>query len=159
MGLEKFGLIILLNYLNQMGQVKNHLQMALKEVLMAMQASLDIVSKSTANTILSSSTEILEPLLNPVQKIINYTIEKVTPSEMRANLPAGESTRIKEYIVDSIISAINDEIINTKGATSEKYKLKIEALSTVKQVLINQKKAPFSPYDEETAVPKSANVA
>lgn len=159
MGFEKFGLIVLLNYLNQMGQVRNHLQMALREILLAMQSSLDIVSKSTANTILSSSSEMLEPLLKPVQKIIHYTLDKVTPSETRVDLRADESTRIKEYIVDSIISAIDDEIINTKGATSEKYKLKIEALSTVKQVLVNQKKVPFSPYEEEASVPKTANAA
>jgi len=156
MGFEKFGLIILLNYLNQMGQVKNHLQMALKEILLAMQASLDIVSKSTANTILSNSSEMFEPFLSPVQKIINYTIDKVTPAEMRADLRADESARIKEYIVDSIISAIDDEIINTKGTTSEKYKLKIEALSTVKQVLINQKKNPLHPEDVEALAAKVA---
>ena len=156
MGFEKFGLIILLNYLNQMGQVKNHLQMALKEILLAMQASLDIVSKSTANTILSNSSEMFEPFLSPVQKIINYTIDKVTTAEMRADLRADESARIKEYIVDSIISAIDDEIINTKGTTSEKYKLKIEALSTVKQVLINQKKNPLHPEDVEALAAKVA---
>ncbi|MBI2340046.1 MAG: hypothetical protein HYU99_06765 [Deltaproteobacteria bacterium] len=159
MGLEKFGLIILLNYLNQMGQVKNHLQLALKEILLAMQSSLDIVSKSTANTILSSSSEMLEPLLGPVQKIINYTIDRITPVEMRIDLRDEESRRIKQHIVDSIISAIDDEILNTRASTSEKYKLKVEALSTVKQVLLNQKKAPFHPEDVEAPSARPAKVA
>lgn len=159
MGFEKFGLLILLNYLNQLGEVKNHLQLALREVLLAMQSSLEIVGKSTNNTALSGSKDFIDPFLGPVQKILSYTIEKVNPEQTTDEeiQKIGNTMQLKDHIVQSIISAIDDEIVNTKGTTSEKNKLKVEALNTVKQVLIQQKKKPF-PFKANSKAPKS-NVA
>lgn len=157
MGLEKFGLLILINYLNQLGEVKNHLQMALKEVLLAMQSSLEIVGKSTNNTVLSGSKDLIDPILGPVQKVLNFTIDKVSPVDPNQPISFDDSMQIKEHIVESIISAIDDEIENTKGTSNEKNKLKIEALNTVKQVLGQQKKKPVR--FEEGKPAKKAKVA
>lgn len=157
MGLEKFGLLILINYLNQLGEVKNHLQLALKEVLLAMQSSLEIVGKSTNNTVLSGSKDIIDPFLGPVQKVLNFTINKVTPENPDQPINLDDTMQIKEHIVESIISAIDDEIENISGTTSEKNKMKVEALNTVRQVLSQQKKKPIN--FEGTKNPKTANVA
>lgn len=157
MGLEKFGLLILINYLNQLGEVKGHLQLALREVLLAMQSSLEIVGKSTNNTVLSGSKDIIDPLLGPIQKVLNFSINKVSPTDPHQTLNLDDSLQIKEHIVESIISAIDDEIINTKGTSSEKNKLKVEALNTVKQVLSQQKKRPVNFGEGKSS--KKANVA
>ncbi|EKD42617.1 MAG: hypothetical protein ACD_73C00083G0001, partial [uncultured bacterium] len=46
-----------------------------------------------------------------------------------------------------IISAIDEEISSVRGTTTEKGKLKVEALQTVKHVLVNQKNKPITPFD------------
>ena len=55
-------------------------------------------------------------------------------------------------------NAIDDEIANTRSTLNEKNKLKIEALYTVKQVLVNQKKRQPAAVPEK-GLSKSANVA
>lgn len=140
MNLEKFGLLFLINYFNQLGTVKNHLQLAFKEVLLAMHSSFEIVNQTVGKSILGKHLDIITPLLGQVQGVLDYTIEKVTPVDASQNPLSGEEhLRIKEHIVNSIISAIDEEIENISETTSEKNKLKVEALQTVKQVLVHQK--------------------
>lgn len=141
MNLEKFGLLFLINYFNQLGTVKNHLQLAFKEVLLAMQSSFDIVNHTVGKSILGKHVDLITPLIGQVQGVIDYTIEKVTPpaSSSQAPLSGEDHLRIKEHIVNSIISAIDEEIENISETATEKNKLKVEALQTVKQVLVNQK--------------------
>ncbi len=140
MNFEKLGLLFLINYFNQLGEVKNHLLAALKEVLMAVQTSVDIVGQSATKKILGGQFDLLSPVFRQVQGVIQYSIDRVGPmTPSKAELSLEEGLKLKEHIVNSIISAIEDEIENTRGTTTEKAKLKIEALQTVKQVLQNQK--------------------
>ena len=155
MSLEKIGLLFLLNYLNQLGTVKDHLLLAVREMLLAMQASVDIVSQTAGKTLLGNRGDFVSPLVKQVQGVLNYTIEKVTPENGIEELKKLENGfKLKANIVESIVSAINDEIENISDTSNEKNKLKIEALNTVKQVLMHQKK---SSRTKEAA--KSANVA
>lgn len=157
MSLEKLGLLFLINYFNQLGEVKNHVLLALKEILLAVQSSVEIFNQSARQPLLGNKTEFLDPLFSQVNRVLNFTIEKVAPdgvSQMPSYFPEG--MKLKEHIVSSIISAIDDEIENTREPVSEKSKLKVEALQTVRQVLINQKKKPVVPFSDHT---KPANVA
>lgn len=152
MNLEKLGLMLLLNTFNQLGQVKNHLQIALKEVLLAIQATIDIATKSPPESLLGSNQEVIGLLFTPVQKVLTYTLDKVSPPV--AESPPTEAPHLKNHIVDSIISAIDDEIENIRDTSGEKGKLKVEALMTVKQVLLQQ-------TQKSSSIPsaRSANVA
>ncbi len=152
MNLEKLGLMLLLNTFSQLGNVKNHLQTALKEVLLAIQATLDIATKSPPESLLGSNKEVISLLFTPVQKVLTYTIDKVSPPVTETS--SSETPHLKNHIVDSIISAIDDEIENTLDTSSEKGKLKVEALMTVKQVLLQQ-------TQKSSSIPaaRSANVA
>jgi len=141
--LEKLGLMILLNYFNQMGTVKNHLQLALKQVLLAVQASMEIVKQAPPTNLLGGNRETLNLIFGPIQKVLEFSIDKVDPNPEfeEAQKKMNETLHIKEHILSSIISVIDDEIENTRHVTSEKSKLKIEALTTVKQVLMTQNQA------------------
>lgn len=138
MSLEKLGLLFLLNYFNQLGTVRNHMQLALRELLLAMQASVEITLDSANKTVLGNKMEAFSPLTQQLMSLIQFSIDKVTPSDGLPDPMVDEGHKLKEHIVNSIISAIDDEIENTKGTMNEKNKLKIEALYTVKQVLLNQ---------------------
>ncbi len=143
MKLEKIGLMLILNYLNQLGTVKNHLQLAVKQVLLAVQASIDIVAKSPPQSLLGSNKEVITLLFTPIQKMLEYSIDRVSPATtssevLEENKNSTEGRFLKEHIVSSIISVIDDEIENTRDTASEKSKLKIEALNTVKKVLLAQ---------------------
>jgi len=141
MNLEKIGLMFLLNYFNQLGDVKHHMMQAFREVLMAMQSSIEIVSKTSEKALNATPLEPLQSLMGQVQSVVRYAVDWVEPyTDTKARLTREESIRLKENVVNSIISAINDEIETTRVVSSEKNKLKVEALQTVKQVLINQKK-------------------
>lgn len=156
--LEKIGLMILLNYFNQMGTVKNHLQLALKQVLLAMQASMEIIKQAPPTNLLGGNRDTINLLFGPIQKILEFSIEKVEPAPefVESEKKLQEAMKIKGHILSSIISVIDDEIENTRNVTSEKSKLKIEALSTVKQVLLTQcqQTTPTS-----TITPKQSRVA
>lgn len=143
MNLEKLGLLFLINYFNQLGTVKNHVLLAFREILMAVQTSLDIVSQSSGAKILGTQFDLLNPILSKAQSVVSYGIEKVTPPQEQNVTPLDDGKRIKDHIVKSIISAIDDEMSMIKDSTLEKNKLKIEALHTVKQVLLNQKSKPL----------------
>lgn len=163
MNFEKLGLLLLFNYFDQLGAVKNHLLLALKQVLLAIQASTEIVTKSPPNTLLGGNKEIITLMFSPVQKVLSYTIDRVTPyaSEEEGSTNEEDSgLHLKEHIVNSIVSVIDDEIENTRETSTEKNKLKIEALNTVKKVLLNQTKniPPVSCKDEKE-FPRTANVA
>lgn len=143
MSLEKLGVLFLLNYFNQLSTVKNHVLNAVKEILLAIQSSVDILSQSTSKSLLGNRVDFLNPMISQINRVLDYTIERITPDQV---VSPGEETgqRIKDHIVGSIISAIDDEIENTRNLASEKNKLKVEALYTVKQVLMTQKKKGFS---------------
>lgn len=151
MSLEKLGILFLLNYFNQLGTVRDHVMLAVKEILMAVQASISILSQSTTKTVLGNRMEeVLNPVMGRVQNLLDYTIEKITPSGPTEEAPnLKEGMKLKEHIVSSIISAIDDEIENTRSTTSEQNKLKVEALHTVKEVLMNQKNKPMTQIPTE----------
>lgn len=153
MSLEKLGLIFLINYFNQLGTVKNHLLSAVKEVILAIQASLDIWAKTAPKAVLGSRLEFISPILSQIQSLLTYTIEKISPEIIQSeSFVAGEEQRLKGHIVNSIISAIDDEIVHTRDTSSEKNKLKIEALHTVKKVLINQKTGAAANLEDQGGV-------
>lgn len=145
MGLEKLGVLFLMNYANQVGAVRNHLLSAVKEVLLAVQTSFEIVSQ-TGNQAKLGGIDFISPLMEPVQKILSFTINKVSPEGPALSMSARleEGMKIKEHVVASILSAIDEEIENTRDTTLEKNKMKLEALQTVKQVLVGQRKKGFA---------------
>ena len=152
MQIEKFGLLFLINYFNQLGNVKNHVLLALKEVILAMQSSFDIVRQSLAKSVLGTNLEFVASLMNHVQSLLDYSITKVTPAELEDERAATEEgSSLKDHIVSSIVSAIDEEIENTQGTLTEKNRLKVEALQTVKQVLLNQRGRPLTDPPTEAA--------
>ncbi len=161
MNLEKLGLLFLINYFNQLGEVKNHLFGALREVLMAVQVSVDMVNQSATKSVLGNQFELLSPVFKQVNQVIQFTINRVAPGGQpsKPDMSLEEGLKLKEHIVQSIISAIDEEIENTRGSSTEKGKLKIEALQTVRQVLQNQKSRPLSSYIVDEKDIKRTNVA
>lgn len=161
MSLEKFGVLFLLNYFNQMGVVKNHLLQAVREVLLAIQSSVEIITQNTGTGLLGNKVELVNTVVGQVQKVLSYTIDKVSPapSQLKGGINSQDTLKLKEHIVSSIVAAIDDEIENTRSTLTEKNKLKIEALHTVKQVLMNQKKGAAANRSEEKGVSKSVHVA
>lgn len=162
MGLEKIGLLFLLNYMNQLGTVKNHLLLSAKELLLAVNASFDIVSQSTHPKIKGTGVDVVSPLVKQAQSLLSFTIDKIAPDEesLKDGGVSKDNVQLKEHIVGSIISAIDDEIGNTRHTTSEKSKLKIEALQTVKEVLTKQIEKSLSTCPKSEAKPsRKARVA
>jgi hypothetical protein len=157
MGFEKFGLYFLLNYFNQLGTVKNHLQLAIKELLLAVQSSVDIMAESTNKSFLGNRVEVINSGIDQIKQLLNYSIDLVSPTEEKEakTLDPEQGMRLKEHIVNSIVSAIDDEIENMRDTSTEKSKLKVEALYTVKQVLVTQKRKILTQPSASTHTHKS----
>jgi len=148
MNIEKLGLLFLINYFNQLGEVKKHLMSALKEVLLAVHTSVDIVGQSTGKSLLGNQLDFINPIIKQIQGLLEFSIDKVTPVDPnKQEMAIEESLKLKQHIVNSIISAIDDEIVSVRGTSTEKGKLKVEALQTVKQVLTSQKNKPVSVFE------------
>lgn len=157
MNLEKLGLLFLLNYFNQWGEVKNHLVNAAAEVLKAARSSVDIISQSP-QTLLGQKVELFNPLVAQVQSVIDFGINKMSSSGNPATMHGLEGEhRLKQHIVDSIIKAIDEEILGTKEIINDKNRLKVEALRTVKDVLQNQLQKPMAKTSNKKTF--QANVA
>lgn len=148
MGLNKLSLLFLLNYFNQLGDVKDHLLLALKEVLLAIQTTLKMVNQAANKTPLGYSREFIAPLLKQVEGVVAYSIERINPQNPSASVSSAdqelsqESRQLKNNIVQSIIAAIDEEITQTPNTQTDQNKLKVEALNTVKQVLMNHQSTP-----------------
>lgn len=144
MSLEKIGLLFLLNYFNQLNTVKSHLFLAAKEVLEAVRASTDIVAESATKTVVGSKLEFIAPILAQVQSVLAYGIHKMeTAGAGGGALPPASSYKLKNQVLESIISAIDEEIEGTPDTLNEKSRLKIEALNSVRQVLQSQRTTPL----------------
>ncbi|OGQ08822.1 MAG: hypothetical protein A3G32_06620 [Deltaproteobacteria bacterium RIFCSPLOWO2_12_FULL_40_28] len=157
MNLEKLGLLFLLNYFNQWGEVKNHLVNAAAEVLRAARSSVDIISQSP-QTLLGQKVELFAPFVSQVQSVLDFGINKMSPSGSSPSMLEKEGDhKLKQHIVDSIIKAIDEEIIGTKEIINDKNRLKVEALYTVKEVLQNQLQKPIAKTSNKKTF--QANVA
>lgn len=136
MNLEKLGLLFLINYFNQLSHVKKHLQTAAKEVLLAMDASLEIVSQVKTKPDSRMPLGLLSPFINQARGVVRFAIGQVNPSLTPVG-PA-DTGLIKDHIVSSLISAIDEEIESCDSIHLEPVRLKVEALQTVRRVLMNQ---------------------
>lgn len=137
MGIDKLGLFFLLNSFDELKAVRNHLGLALKEVLLAMNSSVDILHSSSKATPLGDRSAIIESVFKKLQSVLRFTINKVDKGSTSPN--SLHQDELKDIVVQSIISAIDDEIESIQNTNDERSQLKVEALDTVKKVLQGQK--------------------
>lgn len=138
MNLEKLGLLFLVNYVNQMGTVKNHLLLATREFLQAVQVSMEIIATSATKSVVGGKLEFIAPILAQAQSVLDYGIKKIEISHERLPEMTLSPGGLKKQVVASIVSAIDEEIESTTDTLSDRGRLKIEALETVKKVLLRQ---------------------
>jgi hypothetical protein len=140
MKIERLGLFFLLQYFNHLGDIKDHLLSALREILLAVQSSVDIVLDTAKSAELSPHLEKANVLVEKVNSVLDFTIEKVTPKNGLLKLSEKELQILKESLIQSIITSLDEEI-NLCSTSSREGKIKIEALNTVKKSLRGQIKS------------------
>lgn len=146
MGIERLGLLFLLRYFNHLGEVKDHLLTALREVVLAINSTLDIIVETAKDSSLGPHVDKIDPLIEKVNDLIEYSLEKITPADKGlSRLSQKEAFLLKETLVQSIVNALDEEIDQVQNPHTKEGKIRIEALATVKQVLRGQVKIEKQP--------------
>lgn len=141
MSIERLGLLFLLRYFNHLGEVKDHLLSALREVVLAINSTLDVFVETARDSSLGSHVEKIDPLIGKVNSLIEYSLEKITPAGGNlSRLSEKETFLLKETLIHSIVKALDEEIDHVQNPHTKEGKIRIEALATVKQVLRGQVK-------------------
>lgn len=133
MNLEKLGLILFIKYMRQFDQVKRHLLSSVRELLLAMSATLQITNQITNDNFVLSRLGPVETTFKKIDTVLNYSIEQIGGGN--ENSEPQNDRHLKNNIVESIISVIDEEIEKLNAYESNNKDLKIEALFTVKTVL------------------------
>lgn len=133
MNLEKFSLILFIRYLRDFHNVKQHLFAALKECLRAMSVTVHITKQMTAHSFLLGRIRTLESVFNKIESLLAYSVSQL--GNDWPSVTAGPEASLKENVVTSIISVIDEEIEKLTNSQANNKDLKIEALTTVKTVL------------------------
>lgn len=146
MNLEKLGLILFIKYLRQFEGVKKHLLASLRELLMAMSSTLSISNQITSDNFILGRIHTLETTFRKIDSALNYSIKQLETKPSPATEP---NNHLKDNIVESIVSVINEEIEKIAESSSINKDLKIEALDTVKKVLNNHLNGNDEPYFDD----------
>ena len=130
--------------------VKNHLQSAAREVLMAALSSLSMVKEWGLPASMSAVSQVSELVLQKGEKTLESVIDIIAAAPSPQSSPIkgeedhgkGEHHReewIRQKVLQAIIKTIDEEIENISDLRKEKNKVKLEALLAVKKVLMKQR--------------------
>jgi len=156
MNLEKLGLILFIKYMRQFEVVKHHLVSSIRELLLAMSSTLELTNQITTDNFLLRRFSPLEATFKKIDSILNYSIEQLEIKKEADN--SDQTINLKDNIVESIITVIDEEIDKLSDSKSLNKDLKVEALFTVKDVLkqhINNDQNTF--MDDIIEVDNAAN--
>lgn len=132
MNLDKLGLVFFINYFNQIDSVKKHLTNSLRELLLAMSSTLDIVQQTAERNRVFNRIDLASLPLKRIDSLLQFAVQRLAASP--TPVPP-DARHLKEHVVESIIAVIDEEIDSLSSRLSPRNQLKIEALGTVKQVL------------------------
>jgi hypothetical protein len=132
MNLDRLGLMFFINYFNQIDSVKKHLTNSLRELLLAMSSTLDIVQQTAERNRVFNRIDIAAMPIKRIDALLQFAVQRLAATPAPAT---PDTRRLKEHVVESIISVIDEEIDSLSSRLSPRNQLKIEALGTVKQVL------------------------
>lgn len=133
MNFEKIGLILFIKYLKQIDIIKDHLLGSVRELLLATSSVIKLTAQiSSENPIMRSFTPV-ESIFNRLDSVLESSALLLSK---KSALTSPDSESIKQSVVESIISTIEDEIDDIQSSTAKNKQLKIEALLTVKTVLM-----------------------
>ncbi len=133
MNFEKIGLILFIKYLKQIDIIKDHLLGSVRELLLASSSVVRLTAQITSeNTIIRSFTPV-EGIFNRLNSILESSALLLSK---KGSLSSPDSDSIRQSVVESIIATIEDEIEDIQCSSSKNQALKIEALLTVKTVLM-----------------------
>lgn len=132
MNLDKWGLVFFINYFNQIDTVKKHLGHSVRELLLALSASLDIVQKTADRNRIFNRFDLATLPLKRIDALLQFAVSQLPPPALPVS---PDALRLKQHVVESIIAVIDEEIETLAAKPSPRNQLKVEALGTVKQVL------------------------
>ena len=133
LNLEKLGVVLFVKYLRQFDVVRNHLASSLKELLMAASSSIEVSSEIAADTPGFNKFETLNSIIQKIDSLLKHSIDNLDVKEKNR-----DHDELKENVLVSIIQSLDDEIIYLQDSDENNIDLKIDALKTVKRVIVNQ---------------------
>lgn len=158
MRLEKLGMMLFLEYWNQLNDVKYHLSRSLAELIKALEETLKIVQKGSQQlSVHPVQDNILAKLFGPLRSLLHYSEQKCESSS-----PSTPDTphppEIKAHIIQSLIDALEQEMAHITAEEAMHNPLKIKALESVKTVLLEQQvdrqvDRPHNPRDKSPPLP------
>lgn len=154
MNLEKLGVILFFKYFQQLEEVKSHLFASVSELLMATLGSVSISHQITKESSLLKNLNSIDEIHEKIDTILQFAIKQLESKKSHPEIPNFQ--HIKESIIESILSVLNSEMENMPPETPNHH-LKIDALNTVKTVLLSQLHQNYDASHEQEFDLKSMN--
>ena len=145
--LEKIGLMIFIKYMRQIQDIKKHLEGSFHELLMAFEASIDILNQTTKSAPFFKNFSFLEETLEKIQTVLTYANEQMEKKRPSAD-PIDINT-IKRDVFETVIEIIDEEILHMSHSRDKNKNLKREALLSIKAVFTNQIDHENAPVKEK----------
>ena len=150
MNLEKLGLVIFLKYYKHFTEVKKHIIGSVREILLATSASIDLTNYITAENFILRRFQTVDNVLHLLSSMVKFSANQLEPALDHG--PKDDFVKLKTEVVDSIIAAIDEEIEAVVDCPDTNKQLKIDALMTIRKVLLKQMHIETPSYDLNTII-------
>ncbi len=145
MKLEQLGMMMLLEYGSQLGAIKHHAARAAVEMMKALEETLKLVQKGSAQVSLHPlQSELGEKVLEPVLKLLRFSgewLEREAPISSPLEGEQNTVKKIKTQIVRELVGVLDRELIDTSANDAIANPWKSRAILSIKQILIEQLEA------------------
>lgn len=131
MSLENLGLLLFIKYVRQIDAIKKHMMGSFREFVLALSASFDIINGAAKSIPFFNQMESLGTVLKKIDGVIKYAVSELNKQSNHAQETQLQE-RLKEQVLESILSIIDDEISSLEGKKTKNSILKKQALESIK---------------------------
>ena len=138
MNFEKLGLYVFLKYYKQLDTARGHLASSLRELLLAMSSSVEVVHDQAQETPILKRVEAIPHFLKKAQSLLSASADilpKPAPAKIvREKNP--QADHFKKEIISAIVDVIDEEMERLPPATNPETRMRLKALEAVKLAML-----------------------
>lgn len=138
MNFEKLGLYAFLKYYQQLDTAKGHLTASLRELLLAMSSSVEVVQNQVQETPLLKHLEVVPSFLKKAQSLLETSVQFLPkPVQPKiTHVQNDEAHQYKKDVIEAIVDVVDEEMERLQNLPHPEMRLRLDALQAVKVVML-----------------------
>ncbi|OVE81968.1 hypothetical protein BVY03_01580 [bacterium K02(2017)] len=145
--LETLSLVLFIKYLKQFKQIKQHLACSGNEFLLALQQTIQVITQFCQESRFLQPLTFVTTILDQLDLILETNLQDYHQSD-GSKISHLQADQIKENVINALLKALNEEITHLSHSQTPNKRLKVEALTTVKDVLFDQLEQHFEDQEQ-----------